>query len=65
MVYGLVYGCYPMHVPPRPLWDTVHSPDMRLWMRTCKQAYRPQGTVSSVLAVSDKARGGVTMLSLL
>ena len=30
MVYGLVYDQNPGHVPPHPLGDTVHSPDLRL-----------------------------------
>ena len=30
MVYGLVYSCYHLHVPPHPLGDTVHSHDLRL-----------------------------------
>ena len=30
MVYGLVYGCYPMHVPPHPPRDAVYEPDLRL-----------------------------------
>ena len=30
MVYGLVYEQNRLHVPPRPLGDTVHKPDLRL-----------------------------------
>ena len=30
MVYGLVYDQNPWHVPPHPIGDTVHKPDLRL-----------------------------------
>jgi hypothetical protein len=36
MVYDLVYGCYPLQVPPHPLGDTVHSSDLRLGNRNCQ-----------------------------